>query len=314
MRDHFPGRKQQGSLANWKEPQSELTSVPVNKDNRAIRAECAERPARSEDPGQTNRGQVMLDQIEIETALQATVQQQLQNVHKMEAIGQMAGGIAHDVNNLLMVVNGIVDQLRCELRTEKSGRLLDMIKTAARRGENLTRQLLSFSQARAVKPRVIQLGQWADDMAEILRNSMRRDIEITLMTPTAACAVEVDPDDLDLAVLNLAVNARDAMPRGGTFTIAITPVALDAEDGCLSVRDEFVAISLADTGIGIPAANLSHVFEPYFTTKKKGKGTGLGLSQVYGFAKQAAGHVTISSTVGEGTTVTIYLPRSRKVA
>jgi two-component system, NtrC family, sensor kinase len=252
----------------------------------------------------------MLEQIEIETGLQETVQQQLQNVQKMEAIGQMAGGIAHDVNNLLMVVNGIVDQLRCEVMTEKSGRLLDIIKTAARRGESLTRQLLSFSQLRAVKPRLIDLGGWADDMAEILRHSMRRDIDVKLIAATAPCAVQVDPDDLDLAVLNLAVNARDAMPHGGTFTIAITPVALDAEDGCLSLRDEFVAISLSDSGIGISAANLAHVFEPYFTTKKKGKGTGLGLSQVYGFAKQAGGHVTISSTVGEGTTVTIYLPRT----
>ncbi len=250
----------------------------------------------------------MLEQVEIETALQETVDQQLRNVQKMEAIGQMAGGIAHDVNNLLMVVNGIVDQLRCEVITEKSGRLLDIIKSAARRGENLTRQLLSFSQARAVKPRVIDLGGWADDIAEILRHSMRRDIEVRLIAPTAPCAVEADPDDLDLAVLNLAVNARDAMPNGGTFTIAITPVALDAEDGCLSLRDEFIAISLSDSGVGIPAANLTHVFEPFFTTKKKGKGTGLGLSQVYGFAKQAGGHATISSTVGEGTTVTIYLP------
>src|SRR5438132_8507668 len=129
----------------------------------------------------------MLEQIEIETALQETVQQQLQNVQKMEAIGQMAGGIAHDVNNLLMVVNGIVDQLRCEVATEKSGRLLDIIKTAARRGESLTRQLLSFSQLRAVKPRLIDLGGWADDMTEILRHSMRRDIEVKLMEATAPC-------------------------------------------------------------------------------------------------------------------------------
>src|SRR5262249_5904066 len=164
------------------------------------------------------------------------------------------------------------DQLRCELKTEKSGRLLDMIKTAARRGEKLTRQLLSFSQARAVRPRVIELCEWGDDMAEMLRSSMRHDIEVRLLPPPASCSIEVDLDDLDLPVLNVAVNARDAMPRGGSFTIAITPVSLDSEDGCLGLRDEFVAISLADTGLGIPGANLSHVFEPYFTTKKKGKG------------------------------------------
>jgi two-component system, NtrC family, sensor kinase len=253
----------------------------------------------------------MLQQMEIEAALHETIQQQVHDVQKMQAIGHMAGGIAHDVGNLLMVVNGIVDQLRCELKTEKSGRLLDMIKTAARRGEKLTRQLLSFSQARAVWPRVIELCEWADDMAEMLRSSMRHDIEVRLLPPPASCSVEVDPDDLDLAILNVAVNARDAMPRGGSFTIAITPVSLDSEHGCLRLRDEFVAIILKDTGSGISASNLPRVFEPYFTTKKKGKGTGLGLSQVYGFAKQAGGHVTVSSSVGEGTTVTIYLPRCR---
>src|SRR5262245_20248222 len=180
----------------------------------------------------------MLQQMEIEAALHETIQQQVHDVQKMQAIGHMAGGIAHDVGNLLMVVNGIVDQLRCELKTEKSGRLLDMIKTAARRGEKLTRQLLSFSQARAVRPRVIELCEWGDDMAEMLRSSMRHDIEVRLLPPPASCSIEVDLDDLDLAVLNVAVNARDAMPRGGSFTIAITPVSLDSEDGCLGLRAE----------------------------------------------------------------------------
>jgi two-component system, NtrC family, sensor kinase len=142
---------------------------------------------------------------------------------------------------------------------------------------------------------------------------LRSNIEIKLEVPTAPCAVEVDPDELDLAVLNLAANARDAMPQGGTFTIAIIPVGLNGEADTRGLRDEFIAISFADTGAGIPANNLSRVFEPYFTTKKRGKGTGLGLSQVYGFVKQAGGHVTISSSLDEGTTVTIYLPRTHKV-
>ena len=231
------------------------------------------------------------------------MEQELRQSQKMEAIGQMAGGIVHEFRNLLMVVNGCIEQLDTELLTDKSRRLLGHIRTATQHGEKLTRQVLSFCQGRPQKPEVIYLTQLFEDISEILRHSLRSNIQIKVDLPSTPCSVEADPDELYLAILNLAVNARDAMVRGGTFTVAIAPVEIN--------RAEFIAISFADTGIGIPPEHLPHVFDPHFTTKKHGNGAGLGLSQVYGFARQAGGQATISSALQIGTTVTIYLPSAK---
>ncbi len=234
----------------------------------------------------------------------------LRQAQRLEAIGQLTGGVAHDFNNLLMIVSGSVQRLRRDLSSEKHTRLLDMITNATNRGESLTRQLLAFSRRQMLTPAVIDLAERLPELKDMLSRSLRDDITVEVVVPDQSCAVKVDPSELELALLNLAVNARDAMPNGGALSITAKPVVLKGKAAEEGLSGEFVAISLADTGSGIPADILPHVFEPFFTTKEVGKGTGLGLSQVYGFAKQSGGTATITSTVGRGTVITLYLPRT----
>jgi len=240
------------------------------------------------------------------------VESALRQAQRLEAIGQLTGGVAHDFNNLLMVVSGSVQRLRRELTDERYTRVLDMIATATERGESLTRQLLTFSRRQMLSPSVIDLVQRLPQLKDMLSRSLRGDIEIEATVPAAPCAVKVDPNEFELALINLAVNARDAMPSGGTLSITVRPVALKGKASEDGLAGDFVAIRVADTGTGISADNLPHVFEPFFTTKEVGKGTGLGLSQVYGFARQSGGTATVSSQLGRGTAITLYLPRSRE--
>ena len=235
----------------------------------------------------------------------------LRQAQRLEAIGQMTGGVAHDFNNLLMVVSGSAERLRRDLTSEKHRRLLDMIMNATNRGESLTRQLLAFSRRQMLTPVALDLAQRIPELTDMLNRSLRDDITLDVAVPEEGCTVKADPSELELALLNLAVNARDAMPNGGTLRISVEPVTLTgspAEDG---LSGDFVAIRVADTGSGIAPEVLPHVFEPFFTTKDVGKGTGLGLSQVYGFAKQSGGAATVASTVGRGTVITLYLPRTQ---
>ena len=236
----------------------------------------------------------------------------LRQAQRLEAIGQLTGGVAHDFNNLLMIISGSVQRLRAELTDKKHARLLDMIATATQRGESLTRQLLTYSRQQTLTPQVIDLSQRLPLLRELLMRSLRADIEIKVDVPDSVCAVRVDPGEFELAILNLAVNAKDAMPTGGTLSIRAKPVTLKGEASEEGLSGEFVAIRVADTGHGIPPDVLARVFEPFFTTKEVGKGTGLGLSQVYGFAKQSGGTATITSAEGRGTAITIYLPRSHE--
>ena len=238
----------------------------------------------------------------------------LRQAQRLEALGQLTGGVAHDFNNLLMIISGSVQRLRGELTDKKHKRLLDMIVTATGRGETLTRQLLTYSRQQTLTPQVIDLTQRLPAIRELLERSLRADIEIKVDVPDGVCAVRVDPGEFELAILNLAVNAKDAMPHGGTLSIRAKPVTLRGEASEEGLSGEFVAIRVVDSGHGIPDDVLARVFEPFFTTKEVGKGTGLGLSQVYGFAKQSGGTATVSSTEGRGTAVTIYLPRSHEVA
>jgi two-component system NtrC family sensor kinase len=232
----------------------------------------------------------------------------LRQTLRLEAIGKLTGGVAHDFNNLLMVVKGAVERMLRDERSAADTRYLGMIKTAAERGQSLTRQLLTFSRQQALNPEVIDLSARLPAIREILERSLRGDIEVRTKVAAEACRVSVDVGELDLAILNLGVNARDAMPAGGTLTLAIRSVTLDGHpEGLIG---EFVALSMTDTGIGIAAEMLPRVFDPFFTTKEIGKGTGLGLSQVYGFAKQSGGAAVIESTPAKGTTVTLYLPMS----
>jgi len=237
----------------------------------------------------------------------------LRQAQHLKAIGQLTGGVAHDFNNLLMIISGSVQRLRRDLTGEKDARLLDMIANATSRGESLTRQLLAFSRRQTLTPAVIDLGERLPELRDMLNRSLRGDIAITVVVPDKSCAVKVDPSELELALLNLAVNARDAMPNGGALGITAEPVVLKGKAVEEGLRGEFVAIRVADTGVGIPPDVLPHVFEPFFTTKEVGKGTGLGLSQVYGFAKQSGGTATITSAVGRGTVITLYLPRTHEL-
>jgi len=187
-----------------------------------------------------------------------------------------------------------------------------MIATATQRGESLTRQLLTYSRQQTLMPQVIDLAQRLPMLKELLNRSLRSDIDIKVEVPEEMCAVRVDPSELEIAIINLAFNAKDAMPNGGTLSIRAKPVTLKGDAGAEALSGEFIAIRVADTGAGIPPEILPRVFEPFFTTKEVGKGTGLGLSQVYGFAKQSGGTATITSTPGSGTAITLYLPRSHE--
>ena len=237
----------------------------------------------------------------------------LHQAQQLQAIGQLTGGVAHDFNNLLMIVSGSVQRLRRHIKDEKQTHLLDAITTATQRGESLTRQLLTFSRRQTLQPSVIDLAEQLPEIKDMLSRSLRGDIEIRVGVPRRPCTVKIDPSEFELALLNLAVNARDAMPSGGTLTITAKPVVLRGKASEEGLAGDFVSIRVADTGSGIPADVLPRVFEPFFTTKDIGKGTGLGLSQVYGFARQSGGAATIASSARRGTVVTLFLPRTWEV-
>jgi PAS domain S-box-containing protein len=256
------------------------------------------------DMTERRQAQIALDQA----------REQLAQSQKMEALGQLTGGIAHDFNNLLMIVSGHAQMLRKGLADEKQVRAVEAIGTAARRGESLTRQLLAFARRQPLSPVATDLRDRVQAVREMLGSSLRGDIELECEMPDGLWPVEVDLSELELALVNVAVNARDAMPEGGTITLSARNVTLELGAVDDRLEGDFVAITMRDTGTGIPRDLLPRVFEPFFTTKAAGKGTGLGLSQVYGFAHQSGGGISIDSEVGRGTGITIYLPRSGRPA
>jgi PAS domain S-box-containing protein len=237
-------------------------------------------------------------------------QRQTAHLQKMDAVGQLTGGIAHDFNNLLMIVSGHAQSLKNRLKDGKDTRALQAIEMAATRGENLTRQLLSFARTLPLNPTVISPAEAVAAIRDVLAGSMHVNIEFRIAVPGNTWPVCVDKSELELALVNLAVNARDAMPEGGRISISAENVRLDADEAPDGAAGDFAALSVADTGGGIAPDLLSRVVEPFFTTKGPDKGTGLGLSQVYGFARRSDGTVAIDSEVGRGTKVTVYLPRS----
>ncbi len=243
-------------------------------------------------------------QLQLERA-----QQQLAQSQKMEAIGHLTGGIAHDFNNLLMIVSGQVELMKLRTKDQRDSRSLDAIEQAARSGANLTRQLLTFARRQTLNRITIDLQERLSSICDLLVSSLGGAANLVMDIEPDVWPVETDPAELELALVNIAVNARDAMPNGGSLTIGTRNVVLQ-DDGPNQMTGEFVALSLKDNGTGISPEVMSKVFEPFFTTKEVGKGTGLGLSQVYGFARQCGGDAQIASTPGEGTTVTLHLPRS----
>lgn len=229
----------------------------------------------------------------------------LRQSQKMEAIGRLTGGVAHDFNNLLMAASSGIELLD---RTEDPARrkaLSDGVRHAVERGAALTKQLLAFSRRAPLKSEVMDVGARLQGMRMLLERSLREDIQVYFEVPEGLWPIEADPGEFELAILNLAVNARDAMPAGGRLTV-------HARNASTPTEGEAVEITLSDTGGGIPETVLPQIFEPFFTTKTVGRGTGLGLSQVYGFARSSGGEVRVVSRQGEGAAFTLMLPRSEK--
>ena len=236
----------------------------------------------------------------------AETETHLRQTQKMEAIGQLTGGVAHDFNNLLMVISGGLSLLERPGDAQRRQRVIDGMRQAAERGASLSRQLLAFSRRQALKPEPVDLRRQIHGMRELLDRTLRVDVAIKTELAADLWPIKVDPAELELVFLNLCVNSRDAMPNGGVITIR----AGNRPNVQGEASGDFVAVEIIDTGVGMSKDVLARVFEPFFTTKEIGKGSGLGLPQVYGFAQQSGGLVRLSSTVGKGTTVTLLLPRS----
>ncbi|CAN7296557.1 PAS domain S-box protein [Phenylobacterium sp. LjRoot164] len=237
----------------------------------------------------------------------------LRHAQKMEAIGQLTGGVAHDFNNLLTVIRASADLLRKhELQPERRQRYLDAISDTADRAAKLTAQLLAFSRRQALKPERFDVALKVDALTDMLRSVLGARVRLDILVDCENCVVEADVAQFETALINLSVNARDAMDGEGKLAIRIdTAESIPALRGHAASPGEFVTISVVDHGSGIEGEDLAKIFEPFFTTKEVGRGTGLGLSQVYGFAKQSGGDVAVHSQRGEGSAFTLFLPRSR---
>ncbi|MBN9562964.1 MAG: PAS domain S-box protein [Alphaproteobacteria bacterium] len=246
-----------------------------------------------------------------ESAKRELAQAQLIQAQRLEAIGKLTGGVAHDFNNLLQVISANLELLRPLVETagSKAKTRHDAAGEAVRRGALLTRQLLAFARKQALEPRVLNLGRLVRETAELLRRTLGERIEVEAVANGGLWNTFADPGQLENALINLAVNARDAMPDGGRLTLEVSNAFLD--DRYAAAHEEvtsgqYACIAMSDTGTGMDAATIAHAFEPFFTTKPEGHGTGLGLAQVYGFAKQSGGHVKIYSELGQGTTIRLY--------
>jgi PAS domain S-box-containing protein len=244
------------------------------------------------------------------------IQEQLAASQKMEAVGQLSGGIAHDFNNLLMIVLGNLETAQRHAKQTSAPsnlqRALNNATRGAQRAAALTSRLLAFSRRQPLDPKPIEVNKFLTGAAEFLQRSIGETVEIEAVGGAGLWLIEVDANHLESALVNVAINARDAMPDGGKLTIEAANVFVD-EQYTRTIPElspgQYVVICVSDTGAGMPPDVLDHAFEPFFTTKELGQGTGLGLSQVYGFVKQSGGHVKIYSEVNQGTTIKMYFPR-----
>lgn len=237
---------------------------------------------------------------------------QFQQAQKMEAVGRLAAGVAHDFNNLLTVINGYAEMLYRHPDAPEASTRIGHILAASNRAASLTRQLLAFSRQQVLQPQIVDLNQILTEMDPLVRRLVGEDVEIQFALAAGLGTVQADPGQIGQVLMNLVVNARDAMPEGGRLTIESANTELDARYATSHPGiepGEYVKLAVTDTGVGMDAATQAHIFEPFFTTKPKGAGTGLGLSMVFGVVKQSGGSVTVYSEPGRGTVFTIYLPR-----
>ncbi len=282
-------------------------SIRVTKDGRHLDVSLSISPIR--DPG----GKIVgASAIARDITDQRRAEDHLRHAQKMEAVGRLAGGVAHDFNNILGIVTACTELLRDRMDPDgDSAQYIGNIRKAVERGTSLTRQLLAFTRKSSLQPQLVDLNVRLKDVVKLIHPLMGDDVEITVVPRVASAVIEIDPGQLDQIVLNLAVNSRDAMPRGGKFILETAAVDLDeaftAQHRPMK-EGPYVLLAVSDTGIGMDQATVARVFEPFFTTKEVGKGTGLGLATVYGIVQQSGGHIWVYSEVGGGTTFKIYLP------
>ncbi|HEY6903896.1 MAG TPA: PAS domain S-box protein, partial [Candidatus Acidoferrales bacterium] len=255
----------------------------------------------------------LMEGIIVDITERRALEDQLQQARRMEAVGRLAGGVAHDFNNLLTIIKGYVELAlnRASTHPELRGNI-QQISDAAERAVTLVRQLLAFSRRQVLKPKVLDLNNIVLNMDKMVRRLMSETIEMRTRVDQNLCAVRADPGQIEQVILNLIVNARDAMPDGGKLWIETRNVELGsvvAHDQAAIKPGSYVMLSVTDTGVGIGADTLPHIFEPFYTTKESSRGTGLGLSTVYGIVKQSGGHIWVESELGKGTTFKVYLPR-----
>ena len=242
-----------------------------------------------------------------------TAEAQLRQAQKMEAVGQITGGVAHDFNNLLAVMQGNIELLTLKIPDEKLLRYTEQVHDACQRGSSLTQQLLAFARRQPLSPTRVEVNSLIKRSHSMIRRVITENIDVELVLGVGVWSANVDETQLENALLNLAINARDALPEGGKLTIETANMEIDADYADLHeevVPGQYVLVSVTDNGIGMTEATQNHAFEPFFTTKTSGKGSGLGLSMVYGFIKQSGGHIKIYSEAGEGTFIKMYLPRA----
>ena len=289
----------------------------VRKDGTMFWASVVIEPIRDEAGELVGFAKIIRDITERRRSQSELQEAQRQRTHaqRMDALGQLTGGVAHDFNNLLMIVSGHILTIQKAVTGDpKLSRAANAIAYAAERGSTLTRHLLTFSRRQTLHPKVFQIAETINACRTMLESSAGSTVRLSVMITPEIWPINVDESEFELALVNITLNARDAMPGGGALVFTAENVNLSAADTDAKITGEFVAIRITDTGSGIAPDVLPKIFDPFFTTKELGKGSGLGLSQVHGFAHQSGGTVCVDSQVGRGTSVTIYLPRSEKKA
>jgi signal transduction histidine kinase len=281
----------------------------VYRAQRGLRhAEAAERQAQAELEGRVQERTAQLQEQIVE---REATEAQLRQAQKMEVIGQLIGGVAHDFNNLLAIIMSDLEGLRARLANDSLDELIAGAWEATERGTELVSRLLAVARKQPLSPRVVDSNRLVQRLMPLLERAIPRSIAIRTEYEPSLWECFVDPPQLENLILNLVINARDAMPEGGTLTITTSNRCVEVNEAMdwVIAPGDYVKLTVTDTGTGMPSDVLARAFDPFFTTKEVGKGSGLGLSMVHGMAKQSGGHVLLESTVGEGTTVRLLLPR-----